>query len=267
MTHAIADAFARAGLALRVEREPLDRGRGLRAVEIVQLDIARRRGAEWFRLFLGHRKNIVAAGPVDAALRQVVLTVVEAGRPFEARIDASVTPDSQARVLRREGQSVVVELFTRSAPQHYLCGRDESHLFIAQLPARAWNVGHAHALLAPDVPADYAGRPRVRQGEWFFFPATAEDAAELERLEVLGYGKRTNAWIAEAARLRRAGRPHVARELRVLKGSAAMPGRRVFVRGDVRHPDHRTLVLPTWHRVLPNRELVDRRARGRRWVD
>jgi hypothetical protein len=55
-------------------------------------------------------------------------------------------------------------------------------------------------------------------------------------------------------------------ELRVLKGTPEEPGRRVFVRGHVQHPDHATLHLRVWHRVLQNREVSNRR-RGVLWVD
>jgi len=267
MSPDVAREFARAGLSLVVERTPIEAGRGLRNVEIVQLDIARRRGVEWFRLFPGHAANEIAVDAVDASERQASITVVEAGRPYEARLDARAKPGPHARVLRREGDSIVVELFTRSTPQHYLCGQDESHLFIAQLAQRASSIARAHALLAPRVPWDYAKQRWVRQGEWFFFAATPSDRAEIERRGVLGYGLRTNVGIAEAARLLRPGRPHVVSELRLLKGSAVQPGRRIFVRGEVRHPDHRTLVLHDWHRVLPNGELTTRRTRGVLWVD
>jgi len=32
-------------------------------------------------------------------------------------------------------------------------------------------------------------------------------------------------------------------------------GAEVYAKGRVRHPDHKTIVLPFWHRVLPNREV------------
>jgi hypothetical protein len=267
MTRDVSALFASVGLSLVVEHEPIDPGRGLRRVDIVQLDIARRSRREWFRLFPGHRANRIRVDAVDAAQRQAVLTVQETVRAFEARIDASTKPDPHARVLRREGDTLFVEQYTRSAPQHYLCGQDESHLFIAQLPTSASSIARAHALLAPRVPEDYANQSNTRQGEWFFFATTQVDKDELERLDVLGYGIKKDVGIAEAARLRRAGRPHVVTELRLLKGSLDRPGKRIFVRGHVRHPDHRTLHFPDWHRVLPNREISDRRPRGVLWVD
>jgi hypothetical protein len=35
----------------------------------------------------------------------------------------------------------------------------------------------------------------------------------------------------------------------------------VYVKGRIRHPDHKTTVLPGWHRVVPNTE--NRAAAGR----
>jgi hypothetical protein len=247
MRASVAAEFARAGLTLVVERSPIEAMRFAR-VEIVQIDIARVHGAEWFRVFPGAPSNEIDVADADASIRQLVMTVTEGRRSFEARVGDDV-----------------VERFTRGVPQHYLCGKDESHLFIAHLPRRAGSVKQAHALLAPVVPADYSTRSSIRQGEWFFLPAIETDLTELARIEVLGYGLRTNAGIAETARWRRPGRPHVASAIRVLKGTSTDPGRRVFVRGEVRHPDHRTLLLRDWHRVLPNGELPN--ARGIRWVD
>lgn len=242
MSSDLALRFADAGLALAVEREPIDRGWRNTPVEVVQLDIARRRGREWFRIFPGRHENRIRIQAVDPRWQQLVLSVQEARRTYTAIVD---------------GREKV--LFTLGQEQHYLCGQDEMHLFMAQLPQYAGSVEHAHRILFPQVPAAYEKQPWIRQGEWFFFRAIEEDARELERLEVLGYGKKEHIGIAEGARIRRVGRPHFASEHRVLK-----PGRRIFVRGSIRHPDHKTIELRDWHFVLPNREGVNRRTS---WID
>jgi hypothetical protein len=241
MTSDVCAQFREAGLALAVETDPIERW-GLRPVEIVQLDIARRRGVEWFRLFRGAPANEVSVTASDGYLHQVVLSVREARRAYRAQVEGKIE-----------------EIFTLGSPQHYLCGVDEEHLFMAQLPRGAGSIVGAHRLLAPDVPIEYSRQPRVRQGEWFFFDATAPDAIELDRLDRLGYGAKHEIGIAEGAKIRRLGRPHVASELRLLK-----PGKRIFVRGLVRHPDHATVRLRDWHFVLPNREVANRRTR---WCD
>lgn len=241
MTSDLPARFREAGLALVMEHDPIERW-GTRPIEIVQLDIGRRTGFEWFRLFRGSPANEVSVTANDAYVRQVVLSVREARRKYQARVDGKIE-----------------ELFTLGSAQHYLCGIDEKHLFMAQLPRRASSISDAHRLLAPAIPIQYSRQPHVRQGEWFFFEAHAEDAMELERLDRLGYGSHENTGIAEVGRIRRLGRPHVASEIRLLK-----PGKRIFVRGLVRHPDHATLRLRNWHFVLPNREIANRRTR---WAD
>jgi hypothetical protein len=234
--------FSNAGLALAIERLPIEPARGLGVVEIVQLDIARRRNLEWFRIYPGHAANRIDVTASNPHQRQLVLQVQEARRSYEAIVD---------------GETKV--LHTLGAAQYYLCGQDEAHLFMAQLPHNAATIDHAHRMLAPRVPEEYAKQPSTRQGEWFFYPAIAVDREELERLEVLGYGKKSNISIAEAGRIWRRSRPHIASELRFLK-----PGRRIFVRGHIKHPDHRTLTLRDWHFVLLNRELTNQRTR---WID
>src|SRR5581483_3250089 len=166
-----------------------------RLMEIVQLDIVRRNRVEWFRLFHGAPANEVDVVTGDAYVRQVVLRVREARRAYRAMVDGKLE-----------------EMFTLGSPQYYLCGMDEAHLFMAQLPWAATSIARAHECLAPVVPHEYEKQPRVRQGEWFFFEAREEDAFELDRLDRLGYGKKANVGIAEAGRIRRLGRPHVASE-------------------------------------------------------
>jgi len=39
------------------------------------------------------------------------------------------------------------------------------------------------------------------------------------------------------------------------------------VRGRVRHPDHRTIELRTWHRTIPNRESIAAPIEGVDWID
>ncbi len=57
-----------------------------------------------------------------------------------------------------------------------------------------------------------------------------------------------------------AARPHLASEL-----VASLT--QTFVRGDIRHPDHQTLHLADWMRVVRNAEIVERRWPGLEWID
>jgi len=167
-TRALLRDFSSAKLALTIEPHPLDHGRHLDSIEIVQLDIA----PERYRLFPGNlQTNLVEVAGVDRAIRQLVLLL----------------------------------------------------------------------------------------------PVTGDERSELNALSPRQIARRVG--IAEAARQRRRGRPHVATEVCVLD-----PGARIYARGEIRHPDHASLALRGWHRVLPNREFFEwiparRRARSVHWVD
>lgn len=168
----------------------------------------------------------------------------------------------------------------------YLCGHDERHWFVAAVPRAATDVRSAKEALKPaavkiaekglrtKLRQRRRNTARLRQGEWFFVPAPelVPGAQPVLRHEPLRRG---------------AGKPHVAEELVRFGGERiyvcsrrpngvserayrrlleSQPGARswgwvervrnprVFVRGAIRHPDHRTLQLPTWHRVLLSME-------------
>jgi hypothetical protein len=172
----------------------------------------------------------------------------------------------------------------------FLCGHDERHWFVAAVPERAAasNVKTAFEALRPRAVHSQLDRKRVkrknrnrrrneaflRQGEWFFVPVGDRTFPPLLTLR------------NEPLR-RGAGKPHICEELVRIGGelvyvSAQHPNgvteaqyrklisrkpelrnlqwvsqRRnpgVFVRGKVRHADHKTIVLDGWHQVLMNTE-------------
>jgi len=172
----------------------------------------------------------------------------------------------------------------------FLCGHDERYWFVAAIPERASasTVKTAFEALKPagvqfelqrrGVKRKKRNRRRneafVRQGEWFFVP--------VERIEF------PSMLIFRNEPLRRgAGKPHLCEELvrtggelvyvsqthpnglteaqyrkaltrrPSLRGVQWVVQRRnpsVFVRGRVRHPDHKTIILDGWHQVLMNTE-------------
>jgi hypothetical protein len=169
----------------------------------------------------------------------------------------------------------------------FLCGHDERNWFVAASPGGA-NVKQAMEALKPQAvlaaQADHGVRAWrrnrrrndafVRQGEWFFLPTP--------NLSVAPSGVRRNEPLQ-----RTGGKPHVAefacrfggrqvficqqypqgltdqeyRQL-VLHNPQAKTWRwwqmvrdpMVFVRGRIRHSDHRTISLPCWHQVFANTE-------------
>jgi len=76
----------------------------------------------------------------------------------------------------------------------------------------------------------------VRQGEWFFLPRPKMQVDE--------------AMVQRNARLvRDGGKPHFVDRL-----CHSRDGNLTFVSGNVSHPDHATLHLDVWHRVVRNNE-------------
>jgi hypothetical protein len=269
-------SFAAAALPMELRQVPLNWDRWQRADEIVQIDISRerkstRRGpAERFRIFPGHAENRLEVLGVDAALRQLVLFVDEPERAFEVRVPRRSAIPADAEIVREDKHSVWTRQYTTGRARHFLCGMDEAHLFIALLPDAARSVAAAHATLRDalvDELEEHAPAPTVRQGEWFFVALPDDEAREVAYLarKVLRVTRRVG--IAEAARITRVGRPHVADEVLVLGGAYARGDERVYVRGAVRHPDHATIVFDDWRRVIANREAIEAPPVGVDWID
>jgi hypothetical protein len=262
---------ARARLDLEVLARPLVATRrpssGLDA--IVQIDITPAgRGPQRFRLFPGAPDNRIEVLGAEAPRRQLVLFVDEPRRAFEVPISKRQAVPAGARVLRETATQRVIEQFTPGRKRHFLCGMDEQHLFIAELPCGASSTHAAReALRAPDVPSSLVlrGEKVLRQGEWFFLPLLPRDRAEVDAIVAKGKTLR-DVGIAQAARIPRAGRPHVAEEVVLVEDGARAPARAVFVRGAVRHPDHQTLVLREFRRTVPNRERFAQ-PEGVLWID
>lgn len=173
----------------------------------------------------------------------------------------------------------------------FLCGHDERHWFVAAVPERA-SVSSVTTAFDALKPAAVRGmelrrgvKPRkrnrrrneafIRQGEWFFVPV--ENPSQIDHRMIL-----SNEPIFRAG-----GKPHLCEELvrqggqliyvsnqyprgltepermrllsrkpesRHLHWVARRINPSVFVRGRIRHPDHKTILLDGWHQVLMNTE-------------
>ncbi len=244
--------FEKAGLPLELTSAPFTRGQGL--TDIVQIDVARpdrRVRRERFRLYEGARENRVEVENIDKHLHQLILMVHEPRRRFVTFMSKWNTPKRPVNTVRVEKNGWYVENFTDDSKRHFLAGMDEQHLFIAQLPRGASTVWGAHQLLRSDElkrAERGAFEKTIRQGEWFFVYLMPRELAEVE----LEAGKRLanirrDVGIAQAANVRRGGRPHVADEVFMHEG-------RIYVRGRVRHPDHATVSLRPWRRAIVNTE-------------
>src|SRR5215467_11305858 len=169
----------------------------------------------------------------------------------------------------------------------FLCGHDERHLFVAGVPTQARNVVHAKDLLMPPEIREKAQKFPVkerhrrhnevykRQGEWFFVLAdmhVSPNQKDIKRDEPLRRGR---------------SKPHIAAQLVNYGGETVMVNHKhpngltlpdfhalpkkereargwrkmlrngsVYVRGHIRHPDHKTLVLRQWHKVIMSAEVM-----------
>jgi len=232
--------FADAGLELQLLPVPIGRGD---VKEIFQMTIGRnnrrKNSPESFRIWPGHKNNRVEVLSVEPKLRQLTLLVHEPARTFTTR----------------DWRGNETTHTTPGNKRHLLCGFDERNLFIAQLPNSATTVQDAHASLKSESVADAekkrSGRT-VRQGEWFFVETTLEEREAIER------DSKNN--IHKKVRIGAGGKPHVADEMVRLFGGT------VYIRGKVRHPDHKTVHFSHWRRVIRNTEL-DARPAGVAWVD
>jgi hypothetical protein len=266
-THLLDTQFTRIGARLKVADRSSRRGR---AAGAFALDVQADRKGEFFEI----------VRPAGAAAEVAVLDV----RPV----------DRHLLLLVREGQD----------KSKFLCGHDERHWFVAGIPETApvGTVRQAKEALKPaEVHAAQAraglrsrarGRRKnaayVRQGEWFFLPAAglAVDEKLVLRDEPLTRGNGGKPHWAEFC-YRTGGEtvyvcsrhPNgvtVAQYQKILTGNPKAKGwgwqtmRRnpgVYVRGRIRHPDHRTITLHGWHRVVMNTEGQSKAMRNVAFLD
>jgi hypothetical protein len=133
----------------------------------------------------------------------------------------------------------------------YLCGHDERHWFVAslQVDERSTTVKRAMEALKPEIVLREQKRKGVkhrrhrrktaayvRQGEWFFLPRPMMHVGDLA--------------VPNGRLARRGGKPHHVEWIYQPAGRDE-----TFVRGEVSHPDHATICLQVWHRVVENNEV------------
>jgi hypothetical protein len=187
------------------------------------------------------------------------------------------------------------------AKSKFLCGHDERHWFVAAVPesAHARNVQDAKDALKPAevwremeqaaVRSDRRDRRRtaafVRQGEWFFLPRPwlRPDDRVVLRNEAIrrGGGKphvcqflyRTGGELVYVSRenpngltaAQYAGLPADVRDRQTWRQMAR--NATAYVKGSVRHPDHKTVWLGHWHQVVMNSETSARAMRHVSFLD
>jgi hypothetical protein len=172
--------------------------------------------------------------------------------------------------------------------ERYLCGHDERSWFVAAVPGGANTVFEAKEALKPAAARESQDKKKVRknkrnkrhnegylrQGEWFFIsePHLRVDEKLIIRNEPIRRGRGKAHMVEEIYRTGGTtvyvNREHpdglsqakydelLARDpsqrnknWRMMRSNAG-----VYGRGKVSHPDHATIELPGWHRIVPNTE-------------
>jgi hypothetical protein len=295
-------SFESTGLILRFAGAPF--ASGPQAEGIFGLDI--RRGidgnarTEYFLCWPGDEEaNTVNVAAMDKSIEQLVLSVKEAKREFIETVFPSIVKvhiekdgeDGGLAVMLRSNSLRMTDVAewkpkqyvlrlcrkTSDRSQHYLLGVDERQLFMAKLPKAATSVKGAMELLkAPEVrfaEGKASGRT-LRQGEWFLLnPTTEEEQAIRDYLKKSTHILYKKVSVGKYAG-RDMGKPHIVDELLAISGAEAktatgwpVRGRAtVFIRGALRHPDHATVKLGSWRKVILNAE--DRGGGlGGTWID
>jgi len=238
----------------------------------------------------------------DASLRNpagVDIRTDRRGDFFEIRIEPRESVNYDVIDVRPNLRHLLLMARREDSKNKFLCGHDERHWFVCAVPGQSvTSVKTAMEALQPaEVRAAVHRRVKriknrlrrknaafVRQGEWFFVPdpeLTVNQKLVL-RNEPISRGNGSKAHMCQyvyrsggetvyvgakypmgltkGAYTKLLARNPSARKWawRIMQRNAA-----VYVRGRVWHPDHKTIVLNDWHRVMMNTEA---RAPGARSV-
>ena len=200
--------------------------------------------------------------------------------------------DAKLEVLNVEAADRHLLLLTRTGEgrqqvkARFLLGHDERHWFVAAIPEStpvSTVIAAKQALKPEQIVQDEreirmksrqrrVNKARIRQGEWFFVPRANLKVSErmIFKNEPLRRGRGKAHIVQELYReggetvyvnrenpngLTQAQFARLSEKVRSQPGWRTMVRNpRVLVRGTVRHPDHKTIVLNGWHEVFVNTE-------------
>jgi hypothetical protein len=226
------------------------------------------------------------------------------GEFFEVVTPGGIYPEVAVLDVQPSDRHLLLMVREGAEKHKFLCGHDERHWFVAAVPESA-SVGTVRQAKEALKPAEVrfaqarkglgveAGNRRKnaayrRQGEWFFLPVPGFSVVEslVLRNEPITRGNggkphwtefcyRTGGEIVHVCSRRPNGVTPAQHE-KILANNPKAKGwnwqimRRnpgVYVRGSVRHADHKTIVLQDWHRVLMNTEGQSRAMRNVAFLD
>ena len=275
--------FAAAGLVLKKALRHFGSN-----ADVFGIDIKRTVGGstrcEWFEFWPGHDANRVEVVGIDSNIKQLVLLVKEEKRTFTEIVKKSRWMRGQptgVKILKETADSWTIERSTPGNSRRFLMGVDERQLFMCQLRGSINSVRDAHdSLKAPQVKTAEGNLGRsTRQGEWFFLPLSEGDRSminmALKSKTSICLKKARIARTANESNHSRSGKPHVADEVLflrepVLKHGFPVREAAVYVRGNVKHPDHATVKFAEWRKVIRNTEQQPLRGGtllGGTWID
>jgi hypothetical protein len=177
----------------------------------------------------------------DKALSQLVLVIEEPERVLKV----------EREVYRHKlGKYIKVTNTIKNNPEqrYFLIGKDEGHLFVAQIREMVLTVQQAHKSLLPSKLKGVNKSKYRRQGEWFFVPIKW-DSPSFQRED---FGMRSGT-----------GRPHMAEYFHQSRMNYSYG----YAKGKISHPEHKTINLTQWNLVYVNNESRANVPRGLTWID
>jgi len=212
------------------------------------------------------------------------------GEFFEIRLDPAERVEYEVVDLRPDLRHLLLLGREGEEKRKFLCGHDERHWFVCAVPGKSVaGVLTAFRALQPPL-VKYVthvnlkrrknifrrrNEAYVRQGEWFFVPAPDLEVDErmvtrgepltrggIGKPHVCQYAYRTGGQSVFVCEKYPEGVSNVEHQRIVEENPKARKWRwrrmfrdpLLYVRGSVRHDDHKTVVLEGWHRVVMNTE-------------
>ena len=232
--------FDEAKVPVKIERYPINSMvMVLNSQDIFQMTIdtrGKKNRREYFRIYCGQSNNEVRVTDIDSKLQQAILQVKEPIRTYMVK-----TWNREKKEWQYQPQQ------TPGFLRNYLMGMDENHLFIAELPNNLGPINKikdAHKVLKPKIviKSEKKLNKIIRQGEWFFIPATSEEVESIE--ENIQFTEKKVSLGTNGGRARNS---HIADELVNIQNN-------IYVKGKISHAEHKTLKLHGWYKVMRNNE-------------
>ena len=261
-------------------------------IETIETPKAKRKfGSRW--------KRIVTPGTSPADFVRLDVRKDKDGAFFDVRTGINV--DLEVLDVKPKERHLLLMARTSDGKSKFLCGHDERDWFVAAIPesSSASNVATAMESLKPTsvIEAEksvkvksckkhkHKNEARVRQGEWFFIPChnLKVDKKMILENEPLRRGRSkphmaeflyrtggTTVWVSSKYPngLTKSQYEKLSVDERK-KGMFRVMTRnaKVYVKGKIRHPDHKTVELNEWCEVELNNEGLSKAMRSVAFLD